>query len=144
MRYRDEPHLKYIRSLACVICGDDTSVEACHIRFADASLVKATGIAIKPDDYWVLPMCSKHHRLQHSGNERKFWNDAGIDACLYALRLFSVSGDYEAGLAILKAANHGLDRCEWKSGQTAMRLWKKQPRWSSGSVIMRVVKKLRK
>ena len=104
MRYKDEAHLKFIRSLPCILCGDNTTTEACHIRFADASLAKATGIAIKPDDYWTLPMCGKHHRLQHQGNERAFWNRAGIDACLYALRLYSVTGDYQKGLAVLKAA----------------------------------------
>jgi hypothetical protein len=50
-------------------------------------------------------MCSRHHRQQHQGNERAFWNNVGIDACLYALRLFSVSGNYERGLAVLKAAS---------------------------------------
>jgi hypothetical protein len=98
--------LVFIRSLPCIVCGNDISTEAAHIRFSDASLAKpSTGIGIKPADYWTLPLCGGCHRKQHQGNERAFWNNVGIDACLYALRLFSVSGNYERGLAVLKAAS---------------------------------------
>ena len=73
---------------------------------ADARVAKPiTGVGIRPDDVFVLPMCGKHHRQQHQGNERQFWQvEVGIDAILYALRLYSVSGDYSGGLAVLKAA----------------------------------------
>lgn len=101
----NEKHLEFVRSLPCIICGNDIETEACHIRFADASLAKTESGRLKPADYWTLPMCWRHHAEQHQGNERAFWNRYSIDACLYALRLFSVSGNYSRGLAVLKAAH---------------------------------------
>jgi hypothetical protein len=106
----DEKHLAFIRQLPCIICGDDdTSTEACHIRFADAALAKPESGSFKPADYWTLPMCGKHHQLQHRGNERKFWADVGIDPLKYAMRLFTVSGNYQSGLAVLKATKQMTD-----------------------------------
>jgi hypothetical protein len=104
-RKHNNAHLDFIRSLPCICCGDNTATEAAHIRSADASLAKsATGIGIKPDDFWTLPLCSRHHREQHEGNERQFWQvRVGIDPFKYAMRLFTVSGDYQSGLAVLKA-----------------------------------------
>jgi hypothetical protein len=43
-------------------------------------------------------MCGRHHREQHSGNERKFWTRYGIDPIRVALALYEISGDIdEAG-----------------------------------------------
>src|SRR5690348_7399006 len=106
-RKHSNGHLDYLRSLPCIICADNVSVEAAHIRYADASLAKpATGVGIKPDDYWCLPLCGKHHREQHAfGNERRWWHAViGINPLPVALRLYSISGDYSGGLAVLKAA----------------------------------------
>lgn len=110
-RKHNSGHLDFIRSLPCVCCGDNTATEAAHIRSADASLAKpATGIGIKPDDYWTLPLCGKCHRLQHQGNERQFWQvKVGIDPFKYAMRLFTVSGQYSVGLAVLKATKQMTD-----------------------------------
>ena len=74
---------------------------------ADARIAKPiTGIGIRPDDRFVLPMCGKHHRAQHAtGNERQFWQvECGIDPIIYALALYSVTGDFSAGTAIIQAA----------------------------------------
>lgn len=104
MRRRDEKHLAFIRTLPCVICQDNTSVEAAHIRMSDPRVAKPlTGIAIKPDDRFVLPQCGAHHREQHAGNERKFWERHGIDAVLVALAIYSVSGDAEEAERIIRA-----------------------------------------
>lgn len=101
-REHDDKHLDYIRGLPCVICGDNTSVEAAHIRMMDPSIGKPmTGIATKPDDKFVVPLCGKHHREQHSGSENKFWKERGIDPVKKALALYSVSGDHEAGETII-------------------------------------------
>ena len=103
MRKRDEKHLAFIRTLPCIICGDNTSTEACHIRMSDARIAKpATGIAIKPDDKYVLPMCGAHHRDQHKMSERRFWEQQNIDAVLVALAIYSVSGDAEESEAIMR------------------------------------------
>ena len=74
---------------------------------ADARIGKPiTGIGIRPDDRFVLPMCGKHHRAQHdAGNERQFWQvECGIDPVIYALALHSVTGDWDAGTRIIQAA----------------------------------------
>ncbi len=103
----DDKHLAFIRTLPCVICGDDTTVEAAHIRMADLSVAKPmTGIAIKPDDKFTLPLCGLHHRDQHLNNEREWWETHGIDPVKTALALYSVSGDHERGAEIARARGH--------------------------------------
>jgi hypothetical protein len=62
------------------------------------------GLGQKPDDVWTLPMCGKHHRLQHSMGERKFWEDTGADPIFIAMALYRISGDNEAGEQIIREA----------------------------------------
>lgn len=104
MRRLNSAHLTWIRSLPCVICGDSATTEAAHIRFADPRAAKPiTGMGIKPDDRWTVPLCGRHHRNQHSKGERRFWQDMGIDPIFVALALDAVSGDHEAGCQIVTA-----------------------------------------
>lgn len=71
---------------------------------ADRSVAKPmTGIATKPDDRFTVPMCGVHHRHQHGRNERDWWLIAGVDPVKLALALYSVSGNYEAGMQIIAA-----------------------------------------
>lgn len=104
-RDKNPAHLAFVRTLPCCICGDNTATEAAHVRMADRTVAKPmTGIAIKPDDRFVNPLCGVHHRHQHeAGNERDWWIMAGIDPVKLALALYSVSGNYEAGLRIIAA-----------------------------------------
>jgi hypothetical protein len=104
-RAKDETHLRFIRSLPCLICGNPIETEAAHIRMADRSVAKdITGIAVKCDDRFTVPLCGAHHREQHDkGNETLWWFDRGIDPIKAALALYSVSGDYERGLRIVQA-----------------------------------------
>ena len=104
MRRRNEKHLAFIRTLPCISCLDNTGTQAAHIRFADARIAKPiTGIAIKPDDRFVLPLCQTCHQGQHNMNERKFWEWKGIDPVLTSLAIYSVSGDAEAAEEIISA-----------------------------------------
>ena len=96
-------HLDFIRQLPCLICEDNTTVEACHVKFADGRIAKLNS-AQRKDDTIVLPMCGKHHRAQHAISERGFWAGHGIDAVLTGLALYAASGDYQRGIDILKAA----------------------------------------
>ena len=87
-RERDEKHLDYIRSLPCCICGEDTTVEAAHIRSASIENGKLhTGMAEKPSDRWALPVCGDHHREQHTMNEMAFWAKYGINPFVLAITL---------------------------------------------------------
>ena len=99
-------HLDFLRGLPCIVCGDNTSTEAAHIRMSDGRIVKHNaGVAAKPDDFFCLPVCGRHHREQHTGSESKFWRNFGIDPVLFALRLWSVTGDHDMGCQIVASAN---------------------------------------
>jgi Protein of unknown function (DUF968). len=103
-RVHNEKHLQFIRQLPCVVCEDNTSTEAAHIRFSDARAAKINpGVGAKPHDRWTVPLCGKHHRKQHEMNEQGFWDAAMIDPIFVALALWSVSGDHEAGEEIIRA-----------------------------------------
>lgn len=102
-RQKDDSHLKFIRGLPCCICGDNTSTEAAHVRMPDPTIAKPlTGIAIKPDDKFTVPLCGKHHRDQHGMSEREWWYGRG-DPVKIALALYAVSGDHELGERIALA-----------------------------------------
>jgi len=104
-RQKSDAYLSFIRLLPCVICGDNTSVEAAHIRFADPRAAKRpTGMGERPDDVWALPVCGDHHRLQHTANERLFWERAGIDPIFIALALNRIAGNCELGTVIVENA----------------------------------------
>ena len=101
-RSRNEQHLDFIRSLPCCVCLDNTSVEAAHLRMSDARIGKFNaGVGAKPDDKFTLPLCGKHHRIQHEIGEEKFWY--GEDPIFLSLALYSVGGDVEMGEYIIKA-----------------------------------------
>ena len=102
MRLHNEKHLAFIRTLPCLICRDNISTEAAHIRYADAKHAKPiTGVGIKPDDRYTVPLCGRHHREQHSMSERSFWEHYGLDPIPIALRLYSISGDLPAAQQII-------------------------------------------
>lgn len=104
-RQHNESHLQFVRGLPCLICADNTSTEAAHIRMVDRSVAKPmTGIAMKADDRFTVPLCGKHHRAQHDhGNEHGWWKQRAVDPIKVALALFSVSGDHERGMQIVAA-----------------------------------------
>ena len=104
-RKHDDRHLDFIRSLPCVVCLDNTTTEAAHVRKPDPRAAKYyTGKSEKPDDCWTLPLCGKHHREQHSHSEAEFWQHLGIDPTFICLALHRVSGDHQAGEQIISMA----------------------------------------
>lgn len=105
-RQKIDAHLGFIRTLPCICCGNEIESQAAHIRFSDARVAKVNaGVGAKADDYWTLPMCRAHHDEQHrTGDERKFWRRYGIDPILYALRLWSCTGNHELGCMVITAA----------------------------------------
>jgi hypothetical protein len=114
-RRHDEKHLQFIRGLPCIRCLDNTATEAAHLRRADARIAKPiTGISIKPDDRFVLPLCGKDHRRQHAIGEKNFWVDCEPE--LWALALYSISGDHAEGEKIVQAAFRAADLyTSWKT-----------------------------
>jgi|SRR5882672_8208337 len=85
-RQRDENYLRHIRTLPCCICGDNTSVEAAHLRVGSINDDKRdTGGGERPSDQWAVPLCGTHHRQQHAMNEMLFWRCYGIDPFALAM-----------------------------------------------------------
>lgn len=95
-RAHSAAHLDGIRQLPCLICLDNTSTEAAHIRYGDRAAGKRqTGKGEKPDDAFALPLCGRHHREQHEGNEMAFWVSHRIDPIRVSLALWKASGNHE-------------------------------------------------
>lgn len=103
----DPAYLAQVRQLPCLKCGMEPS-EAAHVRFASAAFGKASGMQKKPDDAHAVPLCAGCHRLdkghQHSGSERLFWAQLGINPLLVAQRLYAQRGDLVAMRAVVMVA----------------------------------------
>ena len=100
-REKDEKYLKRVRQLPCLVCGDDTTTEAAHIRYADRTVCKRqTGMAEKSDDKYAVPLCGECHREQHMGNEFEWWQEQGVDPVKTALALYVNRDDPETCLVI--------------------------------------------
>jgi hypothetical protein len=98
-------HLRFVRTLQCVLCGDNTSVEAAHVSYADSHAGKwyEKSIAGKVSDRWTVPLCSKHHREQHSTDEWTWWQLQDRDPVKIAQALWIASGDVEEASRICEA-----------------------------------------
>ena len=102
-RRREEKYLRFIRTFKCAVCGDNSSVEAAHVRKADPSIGKFnSGIGQKPDDCFVVPLCSRCHRRQHEIGETNFWGH--MDAVKLALALHAATWDIERVEHVLNAS----------------------------------------
>jgi hypothetical protein len=114
-RVKCEKHLTFVRNLPCLVCHDNTSTEAAHVRFSDLGMNKRqTGKSERPDDKWAVPLCGKHHRDQHAmrgtdelTGEKVFWLTVGIDPIKVAARLWAVTGEHEWGERIALSAHIG-------------------------------------
>lgn len=106
-------HLKWIRSLPCIITGKRGLVAAAHVRYGDPAYGKReTGLGEKPDDRWSVPLSHHLHTgdlaTQHANGEREWWAGHKIDPLSVALALHGMSGDDEAAETILRnARKHG-------------------------------------
>lgn len=112
-RIEDAAHLRFIRTLPCLVTGRTDRIEAAHIRFGEPLHGKPkTPLGRKPDDCWVVPLCAYMHRegpeAQHRGNERTWWIDQRIDCLTVAAALYACSGDRDAALTIIMRAARGV------------------------------------
>ena len=102
-RQRNETHLKFIRSLPCVACGDNTSTEAAHVRMEARQVGKRpVGKGEKPDDIWTVPLCSKHSRELHKIGELEFWSKYQTMPIIKCLALWAHTGQYEIAEQIVR------------------------------------------
>ena len=93
---RAATHLAFIRQLPCIGCGHGAPSEAAHVRNGTDG-----GVGLKPGDRYSLPLCGACHAKQHRVGELTFWSALRIDPVDQALRLWTVSGDLEAGQRIV-------------------------------------------
>lgn len=97
-RVENKKHRQFVGGLPCLICHDNTTTEAAHVKLTDdTSKKRHVGGAEKADDKWTVPLCGRHHRDQHNMNEKVFWLTVGIDPLVVCEQLWAVSGDHEQG-----------------------------------------------
>ena len=95
-------HLAFVKLLSCVACGKAAPSEAAHVRLGTDG-----GVGIKPSDRYSVSLCTSCHELQHRFGELRFWSVLRIDPLSVALRLWTVSGDLEAGeRTVFRARQH--------------------------------------
>lgn len=105
---RNAKHRDFIRNLPCLSCGGSSpQCECAHVRASQDG-----GMGMRPGDRFTVPLCPMCHRLQHQYGETAFWGARGIDPLDAAHRLWTVSGDDEAGQRIIFRAQQriGLGR----------------------------------
>jgi hypothetical protein len=97
VRQTDPAYLDMIRTLPCVICGRGAPNHAAHVRYGSEEHGKPlTGMGIRPDDKWTLPLCHKHHITgQHLSGERLWWAEQSIDPIRLCVTLRDA---YEKGI----------------------------------------------
>lgn len=105
MRKKDNNHLNFLRGLTCLVCGKGGAIEAAHVRYSDPRAGKQiTGIGIKPNDAFAVPLCQEHHREQHAEGERNFWRRRNLDPVFISLALWQATGDQECADRIIRHA----------------------------------------
>jgi hypothetical protein len=99
---RRAQHLAFVRQLSCVACGKAAPSEAAHVRLGTDG-----GAGIKPSDRYSVPLCTSCHELQHRFGELRFWSVLRIDPLNVSMRLWTVSGNLEAGeRTVFRARQH--------------------------------------
>ena len=83
-RYRSKEHLRFVATRPCLICGRKPS-DPHHLRFT-----QPRALGRKVSDEFAVPLCRVHHRALHrSGDERVWWQTAGIDPIKVARKLWN-------------------------------------------------------
>jgi hypothetical protein len=97
-------HLAFIRDIGiCIACGAEGRCQAMHVRNGSDG-----GMGLKPSDKFTTPGCPSCHARQHKVGELTFWGELGIDPFDAACRLWTVSGDIEAGRRIVFRARQSI------------------------------------
>lgn len=107
-RDRDDAHLAAVRRLPCLRCDNDPAGVAAHVRLAEAPWKPITGIGIKPDDKWTVPLCDDCHTRdrdsQHNVGEPVFWARLLLNPLKIAADLYAVSPDVAKMRDVIHAA----------------------------------------
>ncbi len=84
MRLKSAKHLRLIRQLSCLACLRTPCGEAAHVRHL-------TGMGIKPDDRWSVPLCHHCHMRQHRRSQKAFWDALDLNPDEIAEELYARS-----------------------------------------------------
>jgi hypothetical protein len=104
-RYRNRDHLRYIAQQACLVCGRKPS-DPHHLRH-----VQPRALGRKASDEFAVPLCRSHHRAVHrAGDERAWWQTAGIDPVKVARKLWKQTRLNEGRIRSDRAASDGRKR----------------------------------
>ena len=68
-----ENYKRWITERCCLLCGDNTSVQAAHLRMHDPRFAKDNPGTGTKDHRFINPLCSRHHHEQTNMGERMFW-----------------------------------------------------------------------
>lgn len=72
-------HRKWVRNHACAVPDcEELQIEAAHCRLGLPAGQQA-GLGQKPHDMWCIPLCSTHHRIQHTFGEATFQILCGVN-----------------------------------------------------------------
>jgi hypothetical protein len=97
-------HQKFVASFPCVVCGNDTQVQCCHIRSIPKLGNIGKGIR---DDKYCIPMCFTCHNLQHQIGELEFFDKFNINPILISMKLASISPCIKINQAKQEGAYNG-------------------------------------
>jgi hypothetical protein len=97
-------HQKFVASFPCVVCGDDTQVQCCHIRSIPKLGNVGKGIR---DDRFCIPMCFTCHTQQHLIGELEFFEKYNINPILISMKLASISPCIKINQAKQEGAYNG-------------------------------------
>jgi hypothetical protein len=97
-------HQKFVASFPCVVCGNDTQVQCCHIR--SIPKVGNVGKGIR-DDRFCIPMCFTCHTQQHLIGELEFFEKYNINPILISMKLASISSCIKINQAKQEGAYNG-------------------------------------
>jgi ERF superfamily len=82
-RYRNREHLRSVAQQPCLICGRKPS-DPHHLRY-----LQPRALGRKASDEFAVPLCRVHHRAVHrAGDDRAWWQAAGIDPIKVARNLW--------------------------------------------------------
>ena len=93
-RYRNKEHLRFVAQQPCLLCGRKPA-DAHHIRF-----VQPRALGRRASDEFAVPLCRAHHRAVHrTGDEKAWWQQAGIDPLKVARKLWKLTRIHEPRVA---------------------------------------------
>jgi len=82
-RHRNKEHLRYVAQQPCLVCGRKPC-DPHHLRFT-----QPRALGNKVSDEFTVPLCRAHHRAVHKpGDERAWWQAAGVDPLPVAQKLW--------------------------------------------------------